>query len=57
MSKEEILKVLEWSKIDVHRIEETTLESLTQYLNTAAIGLNLLLEYGFKPRDDIVHYW
>ena len=57
MSDDEKKIVLGWSKIDTHRIEETTKEPVAQYLNTAALTLNLLLEYGFKPRDNIVHYW
>ena len=57
MIEDEKKLLLGWSKIDPHRIEETTKESLAQYLNTAAIALNLLLEYGFKPRDNIAHYW
>ena len=49
--------LLGWSKIDANRIEEITREPVSQYINTAAIAINLLLEYGFKPRDNIIHYW
>lgn len=57
MSPEERNIVLQFSKIDISRIELETGEKLHDYLNTAAIALNLLLEFGFKPREDIVHYW
>jgi hypothetical protein len=57
MSPEERNTVLQFSKIDISRIELETGEKLHDYLNTAAIALNLLLEFGFKPREDIVHYW
>jgi hypothetical protein len=57
ISDDEKKILLGWSRIDANRIEETTREPLAKYINTAAIILNLLLEYGFKPRDDIVHYW
>ncbi len=49
--------VLQFSKIDLSRIELETGEKLNDYLNTAAIALNLLLEFGIKPGEDIVHYW
>jgi len=57
MSPEERNTVLQFSKIDISKIELETGEKLHDYLNTAAIALNLLLEFGFKPREDIVHYW
>jgi hypothetical protein len=57
MSPEERNTVLQFSKIDLSRIELETGEKLHDYLNTAAIALNLLLEFGFKPREDIMHYW
>ena len=57
MSPEERNTVLQFSKIDISRIELETGEKLHDYLNTAAIALNLLLEFGFKPREDIMHYW
>ena len=57
ISEDEKKILLGWSKIDPNRIEQTIREPIAQYINTAAIALNLLLEYGFKPRDNIVHYW
>ena len=30
---------------------------MSEYIDTAAIAVNLLLEYGFKPREGVEHYW
>lgn len=57
MTPDEKTTVLQWSKIETNRIEQVTGETITEYINTSAIALNLLLEYGFKGREEIVHYW
>ena len=45
------------SKVAVQDIELQTGESIIEYINTAAIAINLMFECGFRVSNDIIHYY
>ena len=57
MSKDERILIFSMSKVAVQDIELQTGDSIVDYINTAAIAINLMFECGFKVGNDIIHYY
>ena len=57
MSKDEKFLLFSLSKIEVKDLEKKTGEPILEYINTLAIGINLMLESGFIVKDKTIHYY